>query len=135
MKNIKNKVMGNIMEKQTTLKNISVKEKLKLFYVKNKNLINSAAIATLTGISIYASIKCTKYSKENDQLKDELESEKAFHESDVLEKNARIAELETLCDEKDAGYLYLASDAMRHGSSYGGFEMSRYKNEVKPLSE
>lgn len=122
----------------------SIKRKSKLFYLKHKSLVDGFVVSALSGIAIYASAKSIeyKYANEINQLKDELEfvndelaSEKAIHELEVLEKNSRIAELENLSDEKDAGYLYLVSDAMRHGSSYAASEMSYYKNEVKPLSE
>ena len=122
----------------------SIKRKSKLFYLKHKSLVDGFVVSALSGIAIYASAKSIKYKYANEinQLKDELgfvndelASEKAIHELEVLEKNSRIAELETLSDEKDAGYLYLVSDAMRHGSSYAASEMSHYRNEVKPLSE
>lgn len=110
----------------------SIKRKSKLFYLKHKSLVDGFVVSALSGIAIYASAKSIN---EINQLKDELASEKAIHELEVLEKNSRIAELETLSHEKDAGYLYLVSDAMRHGSSYAASEMSHYRNEVKPLSE
>ena len=117
-------------------KKFSIKGKSKLFYLKHKSLVDGFVVSALSGIvsgiAIYASAKSIN---EINQLKDELASEKAIHELEVLEKNSRIAELETLSHEKDAGYLYLLSDAMRHGSSYAASEMSYYRNEVKPLSE
>lgn len=116
---------------------LSIKRKSKLFYLKHKSLVDGFVASALSGIVIYASAKSIKDKEANkiNQLKDELASEKAIHELEVSEKNSRIAELETLSDEKDAGYLYLVSDAMRHGSSYAASEMSHYRNEVKPLSE
>ncbi len=122
--------------KVNKVEKFSIKRKSKLFYLKHKSLVDGFVVSALSGIvsgiAIYASAKSIN---EINQLKDELASEKAIHELEVLEKNSRIAELETLSHEKDAGYLYLLSDAMRHGSSYAASEMSYYRNEVKPLSE
>ena len=122
--------------KVNKVEKFSIKRKSKLFYLKHKSLVDGFVVSALSGIvsgiAIYASAKSIN---EINQLKDVLASEKAIHELEVLEKNSRIAELETLSHEKDAGYLYLLSDAMRHGSSYAASEMSYYRNEVKPLSE
>lgn len=42
-------------------------------------------------------------------------------------KDARIKQLENLCEEKDSFFLELVSDGLRHGSSLAGKHMADYK--------
>ena len=46
---------------------------------------------------------------------------------DNKRKDARIKQLEDLCEEKDSYFLELMSDGLRHGSSLAGKHMADYK--------
>lgn len=114
--------------KESELKNNSLRNKIKLFYKKNSLLIDAVGFTLLGSLVVYTSIKCDEYSIENDQLKIELELEKATHNLDNSEKNERISELTELIELKDKAHLELASEALRLGSSRGGADLNDYKN-------
>lgn len=46
-------------------------------------------------------------------------------------KDARIKQLEALCEEKDSYFSELMSDGLRHGSSLAGKHMADYKKYKK----
>ena len=75
--------------KVNKVEKFSIKRKSKLFYLKHKSLVDGFVVSALSGIvsgiAIYASAKSIN---EINQLKDELASEKAIHELEVLEKNS-----------------------------------------------
>lgn len=117
--------------KESEPKSYSLRNKIKLFYIKNQLLIDAVTLTTLSSIIVYTSIKCNDYSSENSQLKNELELGKVTHNLDVLERDNQISELVELCSLKDEAHLALAADALRCGSSLGGSELNGYKNFTK----
>ena len=57
--------------------------------------------------------------KNNDLIK--------FLKAEIKRKDARIKQLENLCEENNSCFKELVSDGLRHGSSLAGKYMADYK--------
>ncbi|QIW61862.1 MULTISPECIES: hypothetical protein [Pseudolactococcus] len=109
---------------------ISVRNKLKFFYLSNKEAIFTSVLLAISGIAIYNSINLNnKISDKDDFI---LSKDGKITELEELGelKDARISELEELIELKDKEHLYTLSDSLRNGSSHAGSELNHYQKYI-----